>query len=1408
MRFFATLLTTTALLVAPSTMALAQDASAASLIAQARSRRDQGDTVAAVRFFAEARTLRPLTSGEMTEYFWTLRPVNPREALQVARDLLRATPADGVIRDGAIATAMALGDETSVVAFAQEGRMLNEKSAHWHRRLGESLLRSGRGNEAAAMLGLAVQKLDAGPDDWMAYSVALTQAGRYQEAVQGWGHVPAKAIPNAPELHRVRLQAFRFGAAPFLAASEADTWLAEHPDDRTIRSWVVDLWERAGNPRAAYAAASSLGTPAEPEWYRRAGELARAAGLPDDALHAYETLLQTPAATTDDRRQYAALALDARQFDRSAVVLDDVVASVSACDEATLGLLDRLPAAEGSVRLASAVVRLGCADSAWGRRAVTRAVADGKPREALSVLQRMASKSDAERQLEGDLLVRTNQPQQALAVLAPLLSVPTADVSVRLNAIDAMQATGRRYEAFDAARPLLRDPSLPVDRRLAFAELALSADRPATALDMLDRLPDPATAATGGMLKGRALMALGRADEAIRAFGVLDARRLDARAASAAIDAVAATRGAHEALEYSGTFSGSSPEWDDVAERQLVLAQIVGDTNRIATQRERICGRAPYVCAIADASAQLALEQPLNALAILQRPDALPAHYQERADDMRATALERIDRLAEAAAIVNRLHTQAPAHAGYAARAAFLNWRLNADETTIANVMALTHDFPDDPVARNTVARALHLTRRNEEAIRVLTDAGAPPLGGEGRFILAESMRDIGDARAALAVIADATLGSDHDAILKSELQASQNLHAEAIATLRRWSDRPQVSESVFVAWSNLEAPGQARIDVLETAGRKLPTSARLAAALASERLSAGDRVAARADAERALELDRSFPSAWTAVFDTTAAIGTDRELNDRVKQLRAEAERTPALLTSVAEFVATQPGGRKTDLARQLLSLLRTFPRSRLSDVSRHLSIARLEAGLEEWTAAINAVDTARRLAPESAEVRQLRAEVLVKAGRYSDATDAWSAYLEREPDSLDARRKQAYAAGMAGRYADARRMYDDLQTSFPQDRAVTAEAAARLAFYDRRWRDAVTAYDNWLAVEPGNADARFEHALALKNAGNEPAAADALEALSGTGHQPATDAVRRASDAQMPVFLYTGSTQSVNGYGGLRAVDFRRDGGIIDYTLRANARVKILASADRVRFSDATRRLDGFRGEFGGSYAWSSRLSFDVSVGAWAFGTSALPTATTRTNWMAGERTRLNAGFALEPLQDNLNVVEGRLSAAGPFAGVRVATANADVSARAAWQRLSDGNSVMRASAQGGRVLHERFRNVRLVAAADTFSFARTVAGYFSPSRFVKVDGGVEYTHLFEGGRGPGEPVRRLQVAFLEGADNRGVLYHQPRLSLGLGLSRWFFVNSTASMTRSSTYRDSSFTIDIGVVNLSGNR
>ena len=124
------------------------------------------------------------------------------------------------------------------------------------------------------------------------------------------------------------------------------------------------------------------------------------------------------------------------------------------------------------------------------------------------------------------------------------------------------------------------------------------------------------------------------------------------------------------------------------------------------------------------------------------------------------------------------------------------------------------------------------------------------------------------------------------------------------------------------------------------------------------------------------------------------------------------------------------------------------------------------------------------------------------------------YDAYLAVVPGDVDAMRKQARVAGWAGRIEDARHRYAAITAALPNDRAVAAEARAKLAYYGLRWSDALRAYDEWLAVEPQNTEARFEHAEVLLALGRTAESQRELQALAADGHEQAQLAIDRRQD------------------------------------------------------------------------------------------------------------------------------------------------------------------------------------------------------------------------------------------------------------------------------------------------------
>ena len=1375
------------------------------LVGMARTKRDAGDLAASATFWEEARAAHALNASELTEYFWVLTMTDGKTALQVAREVLRTTPNADAVRDGAIGIASDLGDESSVMALAEEGRLLNDKTAHWPRLAGDSQMRKKKPADAAQAYGAAVQKHDTSEDDWRAYAIALTSADRFAEAVPAWGHVPAPSLAEHDDLAHLRLEAFARGAAERVAAPELESWLSAHRDDELVRSWLVDMWARGGNFASAYAAAQPLTTGSDSvRWLRRSGELAMSARMPDKAMTAFGALVATGKATSKDRFTYAELALSTNDYERALPVLDAAVAEVTRCDDPVLALVDRVPERRGTDRLVTLVQRLGCADSPLGRRAVERTVAEQRHSDALAVIQKMSSKTDDLVRLQGLLLVWTNAPAAALPILTPILGSHPDDVEVRTGVVDALRATERAYEAFDAASPLVGNQQLPPERQIMLAELALEADRPSAAFDIASR-PAVAPQTNAAAIRGRALLALGRQTDAAALLEGLPAASLNPPAALAAVDAVLATRGPEDAQTVGERFQTVNGAWVHLGTRRLAIAQALGDENRTAALRAKLCPSEKLACTIADAEAQLMLEQPVSALAILKPVTQASAADMDRIDDLRATAYDGVGQYKEALTIVARLRGKAPARAALTVRATVLAWRITRDAASLNAVTELPRLYPNDPDARAATARVLALVGKDSEAITVLTQAGAPPLSADGRVALAESLRTVGEPAKALAALSNTLVNTERVAMLKSQLQAVVEGPAAAIETLRVFTKRSSVSEAVFLAWSALEKPGAPRASVLQEASGRLPQSGRIAAALSTELLIAGDRAGAKQEAERAIALDPTFPQAWFAAVDALARTGTDRELTELLRRLKGQADQHAGLIIAVGDHVAGLVPDSKFDIARQMIGLLRSLNDKQAPGISRHLTVARLDAALEEWDAALREVEVARKQQPKSPQVLRLRADVLGWAGRHVEAIDAYARFLELEPDNVDARRQQARVAGWAGRYAQARKYYEDLRVKYPRDAAIAAEVDAKTAFFDGRWHSAVSSYDRWLAFEPNNSEARFERAAALKNSGQIEASETALQDLvSDTGHRLAAAALARNFDARRPVFSYATMSSNANGYDGQRLLNMKTEGGRVNLTFSGHSNLKLGASVDQVRASSDLRTINGYRGGVQASYLFGPRLSIDARAGAWVFNTNATFEAQALGMWNATDRLNMQAGVNLEPVQENLNTVEQGLTAAGPFAQLRAASPNTSVEVRGAWQRLSDGNNRTRFTATASRIVSERLRGLRVVGWAETLGYATPSALYFSPSRFLRVDGGVAYTHLVEKPRFGGDRQKSLQVSFLEGTDNHGVLYHHPSVEAGFEISRRFVVNGTASWIRSSTYNDSLFAVDIRVINI----
>ena len=117
------------------------------------------------------------------------------------------------------------------------------------------------------------------------------------------------------------------------------------------------------------------------------------------------------------------------------------------------------------------------------------------------------------------------------------------------------------------------------------------------------------------------------------------------------------------------------------------------------------------------------------------------------------------------------------------------------------------------------------------------------------------------------------------------------------------------------------------------------------------------------------------------------------------------------------------------------------------------------------------------------------------------------------------------------------------------------------------------------------------------------------------------------------------------------------------------------------------------------------------------------------------------------------------------------------------------------------------ERVQGLRVIAWSQSLGYGAARTGYFSPDTFLRIDGGAEFTSLLRRPRFAGDRFSSVTVAFVEGTDNRRVLYHHPTVTTHLQLSRRVALNGRAEVIRSSTYRESSLFVGLDLANL-GNR
>ena len=440
----------------------------------------------------------------------------------------------------------------------------------------------------------------------------------------------------------------------------------------------------------------------------------------------------------------------------------------------------------------------------------------------------------------------------------------------------------------------------------------------------------------------------------------------------------------------------------------------------------------------------------------------------------------------------------------------------------------------------------------------------------------------------------------------------------------------------------------------------------------------------------------------------------------------------------------------------------------------------------------------------PAGAELKQ-RAQELAWSGHHAEAIQAYDKYLKVAPDDLDALRLQARVAGWAGQYGLSRRLYADLQARVPGDAALAAEAAAKSAFYDGRWRASTEAYAHWIRLEPRAGEARFEYAESLRADGRVAEADAALEELIAMDrHDQASAALLRARVQRGPSIALVTNGKSADGYEGQRLLDLGEYGGVIRTSFGRDRATTLSAQVTRVRASGDLSARNGYAAGLTGAFALSRTFGIDGRATVWDIASSGkgIVDATARFAWRPVDRWTFAIGGRQDPLFENMTTVDRGLTATGGFAAATFDTTRTWLNLQLARQSVSDGNDRTRATLTISRVLSDRWRHIRVVGWTESLQYKTSSPDYFSPSGQLRADLGLEYTFEIRPPQFRGDRQQTITAGYLIGTDNEGTTYHHPLVRASFEFAPGLAFDAQATWIRSDVYKETSAFIGLRVM------
>lgn len=626
-----------------------------------------------------------------------------------------------------------------------------------------------------------------------------------------------------------------------------------------------------------------------------------------------------------------------------------------------------------------------------------------------------------------DMLARAQEARAAGDLRAALVDLRTL-LRKDSHMLEARVALGEvSLEMGDVASAireleLARNSTLPLERAAApLARAYLAGQRPDDALALLDSVPTVNSVASLSALRGTALLALNRADEAKQAFET--AVRLDAKSVDALL-------GLASVLALDDVPNGLV-----MSDRALKLAP---DAPRVRLARG-------------------ALQMQGN-------------HFAEAETEFRAAA-----ELAQ---------KQSNPTYGLAALAGVAESLLARDEAAGAlEVTAQLQKLaPQNPVSRYLRARALFHGGKADEARPLLEqNLSDNPQDASSRLLLGAvklSLGDLGQAEMYLSSVVAAEPGNISARRLLAETRLRQSKPEDALDAIAPVLDKPEASKQLLAlaGRASLAAGATASgLQYLERGAKLQPADIGAQLDLVAGYVAAGQFDEARAvldslPVDSEVSARRTFLQVLTQLGarDPKAALDTARAAaaaspKDSTTQALAgavfaqagqfdEAKKYLQRMAALAqEDAASQVSlGRVELLEGNVAAARQRFERALQREPGHpgaSIALAQVLVGTDESAWAIEVLAAARKAHPNSIEAGILETELLIATGDTKGATALASELVNSAPENATVYTAQGRVLAAAGQYAESIRVLTVAARRLPRSAGIRYELARTLA-------------------------------------------------------------------------------------------------------------------------------------------------------------------------------------------------------------------------------------------------------------------------------------------------------------------------------------------------------------------------